>query len=367
MKKLFFYLLTLPLLLGAVSCVDPDILTVNLSEIILGAEEKSSQNITISSTSAWTLSGGADWLQISATSGISNSSIKLTAKSENNSSSERSTTLTITSKDLSCHVIVRQEPGRVANCTATPNKIVALANGIAFDYSFGSNVNRYAVMLIESKEYNRYTNDEIISKLTEDERDTPEDNYVTSWSNLKPSTEYIVCSIAFDKNGKQGDFVNNKINTKSNRNQAEATISIEGYDDNYWYLSTTTTAYCSSYYMVAYSGTTGNEVLLYSSDAYLAWLIKNQNDSSYPLTPIVQSQAWRVSKAANDIYFHTYTWGLDASDEYAGTISRNGGSISESKSVKHFNMAEEASKTIIKNRHSLNNHFEAIENLNIIN
>ena len=117
MKKLFFYLLALPFILGAVSCSDekdePNVLTVNLSEVILTAEENDDQELTIASTAPWTLAGGADWLHISATSGTGSSTIKLATKRSNPSSDERSTTITITSGELTCEVLVKQEPGKV--------------------------------------------------------------------------------------------------------------------------------------------------------------------------------------------------------------------------------------------------------------
>lgn len=350
MKKLFFYLLALPFILGAVSCSDekdePNVLTVNLSEVILTAEENDAQELTIASTAPWTLTGGADWLHISATSGSSSSTIKLATKSINNSSNSRSTTLTITSGELSCEVLVKQEPGKVVNCTAEPTKVVALSNGIACNYKFGSQVSFYISTLGEKSEGDCLTNDEIYKKLLEEgKRNTPKESYVSVWDGLNPQTEYNIYTIAFDKNGKPGDMIVNTIKTKSDKEQAYALISIDECNERNWIYTTTITVYCTKYYHMAWSAPDEEGALINKPDVYLAWLLKDKNASSDPLTLAVQSQGWHTEKDEEDTCVHVFTWGLDANNEYAGIIKRAYGYADEfTKEVEQFNIAKEASR-----------------------
>lgn len=355
MKKLFFYLLALPFILGAVSCSEekdePNVLTVNLSEVILTAEENDAQDLIITSTAPWTLTGGADWLHIYATSGIGNSRVKLATKSSNPSSQGRSTTITITSGELTCNVLVKQAPGKVGNCTATPTNIVTLSNGIAHDYKFGSQVSFFVSALGEKSKYDCYTNAEIYTELLSNgKRNTPDESYIEEWTNLNPETEYYIYTIAFDKNGNPGDMLVNTIKTKSDKNQAYVLINIDDVKDQDWIYTTTITVYCNKYYHMAWSAPDEEGALIDKSDVYLAWLLKDKNASSSPLTLADQSQGWHLEKAEEDAYVHVFTWGLNANNEYSGITKRvSGHQDNFTKEVKQFNIAKEASRQITKN------------------
>lgn len=357
MKKVLFLFSGLAVLLGLVGCggddhkedeppvEEPTVLTVNLSEVVLSAEAKSSQDLTITSNSVWTISNVPDWLDVSATSGSSTSTIKLMANSANNSAEERSAVLTVASDDKSCQVTIKQKPLLSANCKVVPNRVAILSDGIAFDLNYDENVSYFYVMALEKDEI-RNTDAEIIEYLKEeDDRGTPTDNYVISWSGMSPKTEYVIYTVAYDENGNQGELSKTTITTKSDVNQAQAYISDMSYSYYYWKFTTTIGAYCKSHYMLAFSGSTYGEVYLYSSDAYLAWLILDINASNSPLTPIVQSQDWRMSREAGENYFHVFTWGVDASGEYAGVVNRGGGYASSASTTSVRDVEYTTNKT----------------------
>ncbi|PZX16163.1 GLUG motif-containing protein [Breznakibacter xylanolyticus] len=73
--------------------------TYNLSAtpttLTLDAASGSNGSITITSNTAWTISGSADWLELSAISGSGNGSITLTALSENSATTERTASFTL--------------------------------------------------------------------------------------------------------------------------------------------------------------------------------------------------------------------------------------------------------------------------------
>lgn len=122
-----------------------------------------------------------------------------------------------------------------ANCNVAPNMIVTLADGFAFDYTFGNNVSYYYVKLYTPNMIARMTDAKIIAEMSADidDRDTPSDNYVTSWQNLDPLTDYTICTVGFDKNGNHGELQKRTLKTKSASNQALVTISNIKYSDTY--------------------------------------------------------------------------------------------------------------------------------------
>lgn len=340
MKKNYFSLITLSIItftFGLISCGDEDEpvkLEVNLAEIILSAENKSSQDLTISSNAQWVLTGIPEWLDVSATSGTTTSTIKLTANSFNNSIEERSATLQISAESETKQVLVKQKAGLITECAATPNKIVVLSDGVAFDYKFGENVSFYYNFAQLSSEAGRLTDNEIVELCKQEgDRSTPIDDYVTSYSDLSPNTKYTIFTVAFDAQGNQGEIIKQEISTKSNKNQAEAYISAEGVDENYWYFTYTINAYCTKFYSLEYSSDTPAGALLQVSDAFLAWHIKNQNDSESPYEAQVNSQNWRLQRNADDCYLHLFTWGVDANGNYSGNVNRQMYEISRNGNI----------------------------------
>ena len=137
----------------------------------------------------------------------------------------------------------------------------------------------------------------------------------------------------------------NTIKTKSDKNQAYALITIDECNERNWIYTTTITVYCTKYYHMAWSAPDEEGALINKPDVYLAWLLKDKNASSDPLTLAVQSQGWHTEKDEEDTCVHVFTWGLDANNEYAGIIKRAYGYADEfTKEVEQFNIAKEASR-----------------------
>ncbi len=356
MKKGFIYLLSSIAIMGLWSCKDekdepeqvvtpepvPETtLTVSLSEIVLEEEKGSEQVLTITSSEQWALTENPEWLHVSATSGNGMSTVTVRTNSFNNSSSERIATLKITASDKECDVVVKQKPGLVADCAVTPDVYVILADGYACDWKYGSNVSYFYRYLLPKADERRYTDAEILEKMQEDgERATPADNFVTSWRYLDTQTQYVLYSVAYDRNGKQGEIIKTEFTTKSDINQAEASIEVRGYTDSYWFWNTTIGGYCSKYYMFSLMGSDFESAGFYDSDASLAWLIKSANEEASPLTPIVQNESWQRERTYADTNIQIVTWGCDASGNYAGVINRSRTYIDDNtRTVKYIKSA----------------------------
>ena len=303
---------------------------------------QTAQELTIKCNSAWTISGKPGWLDISALSGTGNSTVKVWTNSANNSTSERSVTLTVKSGSKTATKKVIQRAGLDASLNVSPNKIIELASGIALDFKFGSKVMYYYVRLFTPSTLDRVTDNEIIAVISSDpnDRDTPSDGYVTSWRDLDSQTEYILCTVGYDENGNHGALTKTKITTKKGYNQAIAMISDVQYDDEKWYWSTTVNGFVTKYYQWFIE----RDDLHASTDAAIAWFFKQAMEKNPgDFDPIVQSTSWNRNRNGGDI-FHLATWALDVDGNFSGVIDNFAGQVNYSEKKIRKNYVEKVDK-----------------------
>ena len=307
----------------------PDVLVLSGLDAPFDAKAGSiqtAQELTITCNGAWTLDGEPEWLDISALSGSGTSTIKVWANSTNNSTSERSATLTVKTATKSASKNVTQRAGYDSKLEVSPNIIVTLADGFAFDYTFGSNVKYYYVARYLPSAIDRKTDEEIIKEMSSDNsnRDTPSDGYVTSWQKQNPLTEYVICTVGYDQNGNHGALSKNTIKTKSGTNQAAAFIDNVRYNDSEWHWTTTVNAYLTRYYMWFNK----NANLYDTTDAAIAWFFKREMERNpNNFQPIAQSGNWSQSRNGGTV-FDVITWALDVDGNFSGVIDRFIGQIS---------------------------------------
>lgn len=304
------------------------------------ASMSSAQELTIKCNSSWGITSKPDWIDIDRQNGSGDASVKVWPNKTNSASTEeRSGKIIIQAGDKEVVKTVYQRAGVDSELFVSPNEIVTLADGFAFDFSFGSKVKYYYVARYLSSAMARKTDAEIIAEMSSDtsNRDTPSDGYVTSWQNQSPLTEYVICTVGFDSNGKNGALSKTTVKTKSGTNQAVATISDVTYDNTYWYWTTGVNGFVTKYYMWFVTNTN-----LYSTtDAAIAWFFKQamkQNPDNF--APIAQGDSWQATRNGGSI-FHVVTWALDVDGNYSGLIDRFRGSISSSSSQKMPNFVED--------------------------
>lgn len=299
-------------------------LSVNVNELIFSSTEGDMQDFQITTDESWTISGTPDWLNISTTSGNGNATVKLTTSEFNNSATQREGRIIISAGNAADTISVIQRAGFLSTASVTPDNIVCLSNGAAFDYTFGSDVSFYYVTFLKASDAGRYTDSEIVENLKEeDQRDTPEDGYITTLSGLQPETQYIVYSVGFDRNGKQGELVKTNITTKSNSNQPRATVEIKGSTNTLWHWDTAIGPYCKQYYMWAMGGSATEMYDTFNmNDAALAWYF-NRNMKNYPddFTPIIQNGSWTMQRSSSDYFLQVITWGTDGDGNFSGIIT----------------------------------------------
>ena len=286
------------------------------------------QSVAISSTVQWTMSKDADWLNVSPSNGSGTLEMVIFPTSENLSSTDRTATITLSGSGVSATISVTQHAGFDAELQVSPNTIVTLADGFAFDFSFGSKVKYYYVSRYLPSALDRKTDSEIIAEMSSNDtnRDTPTDGYVTSWRNQSPLTEYIICTVGYDANGKHGALTKTNVKTKSSSNQAAAYISDVKYSDTNWSWTTTVNGYVSKYYMWFIT----NTKLYDSTDAAIAWFFNDamkKNPSNF--APIAQGDTWTAARNGSSI-FHVATWAVGVDGNFSGIIDRFAGSINSS-------------------------------------
>lgn len=294
-----------------------DVYELNFSEI-----KGDLQHLGITSNSEWRITGKPEWLDLSSTSGSGNATIKLTTNEFNNSSSARQETLVVTANDASIEVKVVQKAGLVADCVVELTDVVILSDAIAFGSEYGSSVSYYYVGYLDKSEVGRMTDDEIIEVLdTKFERYTPSDNWVLSFNDLESQHDYVVYTVAYDKNGKRGELIAKNIRTKSGVHQPFVSIENVSYDSSYWYWDTVIGAYSSKYYQWVMTG--DNTTDYWSKvNAIVAWrfayYMKKYPDS---YGAILQSDEWYRERKSSERYIQIVTWGADSSDNLAGVIN----------------------------------------------
>lgn len=336
-KTLLLMSLLVALFAGFTSCSSSDddddkggkVMTDKTS-ITFMAKQGVSETLSIVASKDWTVSGMPEWLNASSTSGRGNSTITLTTKTANNTVEERTAQLTVQSGNNVAYVTVTQETSISAGCTVKPSNIVTLATGVAFDYSYGSNVAYLYRGIFEKAVADRYTEDEIIAELTKDKDDriTPNDNYITSMIGMSPLTNYVIFTIGYDKNGDRGELVRTEIKTKNGRNQAVAEISDVRYTETLWKWQTTPDGYTERYYQWFIE----NEDLIYASDPAVAWFFNqamNSSKNNSDFDPIVKAQGWQRKRSGNT--FHLMTWAKNVDGEFSGVIDRWMSQVSSAK------------------------------------
>jgi len=291
-----------------------------------------SVTFNITANVSWEINSDAGWLSLSTSSGNGNSSVTATAQA-NNTDSRRTATLTIKGKEgnpPSVTVTITQGEGTNTKLNVSPKTIIALADGIAFDFSYGSDVMYYYCKMYTKKTAERYTDAELISDMSSNssDRDTPSDGYVAYWSGMTPLTEYVACTVGYDRNGKSGSLMRTPISTKSATNQAAAYISEVKYSDTYWYWTTTPNGYVTKYYQWFI----GNLNIHYiEGNAAVAWFFdqamkQNPND----FAPIVKGDDWQRARNGATI-FDVVTWAVDVNGNFSGVIDRFSGSVNARK------------------------------------
>lgn len=307
-----------------------DNISVDVNSLTLEAKAGSTGTIRITSNTAWKVTSSLSWLSLSSTSGNGSSQITLTTTSDNLSSSQRKGNLTITAGQSTINVTVSQNGLYAAKCKVKPTNILPLSIGFAFDLACDDNVTYYQLINYHKNDVDKMTDAEILEDLiNKTDRCSPSDGYIHSFSTLYPETDYVICTVGFNKNGEHGDIIRTNITTKKLNNIPFATISNVKYEDPYFKWTTTPNGFVKHYYQFYIT----NSNFYGMSDAAVAWFCKrwlDQDPDSY--TPILKAGSWYGSPNPEN-QFHVVAWAVGGDDNLAGYFDRSETTINEVSSA----------------------------------
>lgn len=317
--------------------VEETTLSVNPTSLIFETVKGDVQHFTVSSNKDWKIISAPEWLDINPLAGNGTTPVELKTIKENSASStDRDATIVIQAEGKTVEVSVKQHAG-LAKGTVSPSYIATLANGIAFEMSIGGNVAYYYVGYLEASRVGIMSEAEIVSTLESNfERKLATDNILIHFSSLTAGTRYYVYTVAYDSNGTRGKLMRYEISTNtilSNEPRAWLTKPTAGTDSK-WHWTTTKSATCYYYYMLA----TENPDMGLLTDVEQAWYIEkairdgktseNMNDGNWTM-PMTSSN------------FFVWTRGVDMRGtkssiidwNYATTLSTSSMTKKESENV----------------------------------
>lgn len=304
-------------------------ISTNVSDLLFSSTSDFSQTITVRTDVEWELIGLPNWLKASSLSGNGETSITLTTKSENATASERSATLTFQTKvsaSINVKVQVKQEAG-LSPCNLYPGNVTILSDAFAWHFTPSVNTQYYYYKVMLKKDADRKLDSEIIADLKGGTRYLSSDNYFFYFSNAEPNTEYLILSVAFDKNNKQGELLKYTVKTRETVG-LDAYVAIQSVSksnkDLKW--STAMSASCKEYYMLV--STDGNYDSYLRPSIYFAYLMKymmdyqefNSNWNASLSSSLLHPGSFEMSIPDGASYYFIATWGKFSDGKLSPTV-----------------------------------------------
>lgn len=340
--KLLPALALVPMGFGVVSCSgnDNDVIDPPSNEIsvtpttatILGAKN-STNTITVKTEGDWTMSGCPDWLDTSATSGSGNTTLTLTALSENWSDEERKATLTFSTNTSSATVSVSQHGTLPVGLRVETSNMTIMSDGFACDLKFGSNAKGHREAFFTESEVQTMTDRDIYDKLmTKTEYNTLEDyTFLNGWAN--PNTKLVYCVAAYgnetndDGTHKYGPITIERITTKSTTIYDDMYLT-KSHNSSRWAVTASRIGNygqkCDEFYCLAAEDDYAEEFYFWATRctyAFLAHLYFKPN--------IQANKNWNYCNGPQTMYwpktgdkFFCTTWGIDKdTKEFSAELS----------------------------------------------
>lgn len=217
------------------------------------------QTVKVMSNINWNISGKPDWLNISPSNGNGNVEMTVYPTSENESSSPRTASITLTGAGQSATINVIQEAGKPVCYVEIQNEVV-LYDRMCWEYKATSNVNVFQWMLISEREYNKMTNKEIIEEISTKEKLKITDDYISfvahdSQNNqIVSNNAYYLITLASDETGKAGELKKKKLITPEYKNATDdAWVNFDNITSNpsrgFWF-DAIKEGYCNTYHLI---------------------------------------------------------------------------------------------------------------------
>lgn len=302
---------------------EPTSISVSPSQITLLSDKNSTASLTITANKDWTLSNTADWLSVSASSGSGNTTVILTALSENASASSREATVTITSGESSTEVSVSQLGAFVDGCSVSFENIVIMTTSVAFKFDVGPKVDYFNFGWLKSSAAG-WTDERIVEWLSgEDSKTLGADvDGIYGLDGMKAGTDYYLVAIAFDKQGNRGELTKTRVTTRTESNYEPITnIDDVRVNSSYWFWTTYPNARVQRFYMMSMDDEGASLIPYLYNEAELASVMKDAIDSNR-LTPMSNSvQSWKLERSSGSNALFLVTWSQDVDGKFASVLN----------------------------------------------
>lgn len=334
------------------------------------------QILKITCNSEWVISGNPDWLSFEALNGVGNAEVRVWTSQANPSTDDRSATIKVRSGNLTEPKKVTQRAG-YSSVYARPTNIVVLTNSFVYGYNFHQNTHKVYFTLLTKMESLGYTDNDIVYSL----QTNPNSDFWTSrspeqfnqkgsyfsWTGLTPNTEFVLISVAVDKNNMIGEINRHSFVTISAAKEYSPYISKEnihasvGYDE-YGQVSyriqaekdAVNSGYADKIYTWAVAGTKYFSTLEWyeeEADAILAYLVMSEiNKNPNPHDTYINGEDRNIVRERlegpvpvvdftlpanylNDKYLQIVTWCTLSSGAFSGTLTSWAASINANSST----------------------------------
>lgn len=316
-------------------------ITVSPTSASLLSEKGSTTNLTVTSSGKWELSGMPEWLHSTAYSGVGQTTLTLTALSDNFSDEERKVTLSFSSGAKSVSVNISQAPYLAQGCKVEMSNMTLMSNGFACDLKFGSRAKGYREAFFSQSDIASKTERDIYNLLMEKTEYEKTADFTFS-PIVDPNTTFIYCVAAYgnenntDGSHKYGPMTMKTITTPSTTYWADMPIYGISYTSTKW--SPITQKYgavgtrCQKYYFFGAQGDFADELFIYymlAPDAVLAhfyykgWIAEDPNDYA------IAAQTFSYQRSSDKFFFGT--WGVDDTNTFSNELNSAYTDLSESE------------------------------------
>lgn len=306
----------------------PSVVSVSVSptSVSLLAKEGSTTSIQITSTGAWSISNSPEWLHLTALSGQGNTSVTLTAKSDNFSDVERTATLTVSTSTSSTTLTVSQEPVLAKNLQVKMTDLTVMSDGFASYLTFPANAKGYREAFFTEYAVQTKTERDIFNMLME-KTEYSGSLDLTYSPIVDPGTVIYYCIAAYgnennsDGTHKYGAMTIEKIVVPEKTLYADMYVT-STYTSARWTATTqkygTYGTRCQKYYYFAYEGDDAETANLYYNGypyAVLALLEYKPKIKDSPDDYAVSGQSFFYPRSENKFFFGV--WGIDDTGKYS--------------------------------------------------
>lgn len=282
-------------------------LEVNPSSVSLVSTANSTAVVNIVCSTDWTVTSKPDWVNISSTSGKGNTTMTITALSDNSTASVRTGRMEIKSANNTATVEISQVASLESGCEVIISDEVILNTSATFRLNFGSKASwMYGGYFPASSA--GWSDDKIISELVNnhDAMNVKADMYLTDY-DLDPSTTYIQCFVSYTDEGKRGEVIRHKFTTPSSKDAPIASIEEVKYSSDYWYWVTKIGGIADEYYTVYWTGDDAYYVRYSWAPSTIGMFFKEMLKENN-LISFRNNEEWKEPRKPDDDRIFIATW-----------------------------------------------------------